>query len=247
MTNLERTRQFAPAQTLADALTGAIMEATGEKLDALLRIRREILNDQRIEAYAYAFARLQARLPVIPKSGLVEIRNKSGGVVGHYNFAKFSDMYKALQPMLAEEGFSVRFDTENGPGGFITLCELMHEAGFWRVSRTPPLPADTSGAKNAVQAVGSSSSYGRRYALMYALNLAVEGEDDDAVSIQRKISAAQVSEIAALIEAANVTTTSFQEWAGYSDLSEILERDYARLCNRLKDRSQRTPNPNPPT
>ncbi|HET9820175.1 MAG TPA: ERF family protein, partial [Rhodanobacteraceae bacterium] len=44
------------------------------------------------------------------------------------------------------------------------------------------LPADTSGSKNAVQAVASSTSYGKRYTAGALLNLTSHGEDDDAFS-----------------------------------------------------------------
>ncbi len=44
------------------------------------------------------------------------------------------------------------------------------------------LPADVSGNKNAVQAVASSVSYGKRYTAGALLNFTTHGEDDDAFS-----------------------------------------------------------------
>jgi hypothetical protein len=41
------------------------------------------------------------------------------------------------------------------------------------------LPVDLSGKKNPVQAVGSSVSYGKRYAIEALLNLTSRGQDDD--------------------------------------------------------------------
>jgi hypothetical protein len=41
------------------------------------------------------------------------------------------------------------------------------------------LPLDTSGSKNNVQAVGSSTSYGKRYTATLLLNIRTKGEDDD--------------------------------------------------------------------
>ena len=41
------------------------------------------------------------------------------------------------------------------------------------------LPADTSGSKNVVQAIGSSVSYGKRYTMQALLNITSGGEDDD--------------------------------------------------------------------
>ena len=44
------------------------------------------------------------------------------------------------------------------------------------------LPVDLTGSKNAVQAAGSSVSYGKRYTVSALLNLTSRGEDDDARS-----------------------------------------------------------------
>lgn len=41
------------------------------------------------------------------------------------------------------------------------------------------LPADVSGNKNAVQAFGSSTSYGKRYVLCALLNITTRGQDDN--------------------------------------------------------------------
>jgi hypothetical protein len=41
------------------------------------------------------------------------------------------------------------------------------------------LPVDTSGSKNPVQAVGSSTAYGKRYVMEALLNLTSRGVDDD--------------------------------------------------------------------
>ena len=55
---------------------------------------------------------------------------------------------------------------------------LMHRAGHsMRTSMT--LPFDTSGSKNAVQAIGSSVSYGKRYVISAMLNIATRKEDDN--------------------------------------------------------------------
>src|SRR5690606_16446095 len=56
---------------------------------------------------------------------------------------------------------------------------LTHKSGH-REETTIKLPADPSGNKNAVQAVASSVSYGKRYTAGALLNLTSHAEDDDA-------------------------------------------------------------------
>ena len=41
------------------------------------------------------------------------------------------------------------------------------------------LPYDSTGSKNTVQSIGSSTSYGKRYTAAALLNLTARGEDDD--------------------------------------------------------------------
>ena len=55
---------------------------------------------------------------------------------------------------------------------------LRHRAGHEEEAEIE-LPADASGDKNPVQAVGSTMSYGQRYVTRMLLNLTSRGEDDD--------------------------------------------------------------------
>ncbi|MNE66080.1 ERF superfamily protein [compost metagenome] len=55
---------------------------------------------------------------------------------------------------------------------------LSHRDGH-RETTSILLPADATGSKNAVQAVASSVSYGKRYTAGALLNFTTTGEDDD--------------------------------------------------------------------
>ena len=55
---------------------------------------------------------------------------------------------------------------------------LSHRLGHSEQT-TMQLPTDITGAKNPVQAIGSSTSYGKRYVAMALLNISSRGEDDD--------------------------------------------------------------------
>ncbi|WP_409524602.1 ERF family protein [Pseudomonas sp.] len=63
------------------------------------------------------------------------------------------------------------------------------------------LPLDTSGSKNAVQAVGSSTSYGKRYVMSALLNLTTRGEDDDGHAVPTaNVTSVQAAGITALLD-----------------------------------------------
>lgn len=78
---------------------------------------------------------------------------------------------------------ALTFDTRVEGQNVIVTAILMHRSGH-RQSTSIELPRDTSGSKNNVQAVGSSQTYGQRYAAQAILGLSLgdDTEDDGAAS-----------------------------------------------------------------
>ena len=75
-------------------------------------------------------------------------------------------------------GHQSRVRTQTGDGFVRVAGILMHREGH-REETEMQLPIDASGSKNTVQAIGSSTAYGRRYVLCALLNIATGDEDDD--------------------------------------------------------------------
>ena len=93
----------------------------------------------------------------------------------------WEDIDAAITPILADHGFVLTFrcGTTGTPEHRVTVTGVLsHELGHSEET-TMTLPLDTSGSKNNVQAVGSSTSYGKRYTASLLLNLRTKGEDDD--------------------------------------------------------------------
>ncbi|UVN13408.1 hypothetical protein FBPa19_0019 [Pseudomonas phage vB_PaeP_FBPa19] len=102
-----------------------------------------------------------------------------GDANGRYSYALWEDINERLKPILAKHGFALTFRTPRNEKGVEVEGVLSHRGGH--SERTSMLlPADTSGNKNAVQAVASSVSYGKRYTAGALLNYTTHGEDDDA-------------------------------------------------------------------
>jgi len=118
-----------------------------------------------------AMADLQPELPAI---------GERGNAAGRYTYALWEDINAAIKPVLMAHGFALTFRTsfENG----ITVTGVLSHRSGHREETNITLPADASGGKNAVQAVASSVSYGKRYTAGALLNLTSHGEDDDAYS-----------------------------------------------------------------
>lgn len=146
-----------------------------EKMERLMQMHERFQSRQAEQQYAEALALMQQELPSIAERGGIKDRN--GRVQSTY--ALWEDINEELKPVLAKHGFALTFRTPRNDKGVEVEGVLSHRAGH--SERTSILlPADVSGNKNAVQAVASSVSYGKRYTAGALLNFTTHGEDDDA-------------------------------------------------------------------
>lgn len=142
-----------------------------DKMERLLQMQERMQDRQAAADFAAALADMQDALPSI---------GERGNAAGRYTYALWEDINAAIKPILKQYGFALSFRTDFTDGIAVTGV-LSHRSGH-REETTIKLPADNSGNKNAVQAVASSVSYGKRYTAGALLNLTSHGEDDDAYS-----------------------------------------------------------------
>lgn len=141
-----------------------------EKMERLMQMHERFQARQAEQQYTEALAAMQQELPAIAERGDAN---------GRYSYALWEDINERLKPILAKHGFALTFRTPRNEKGVEVEGVLSHRGGH--SERTSMLlPADTSGNKNAVQAVASSVSYGKRYTAGAPLNYTTHGEDDDA-------------------------------------------------------------------
>lgn len=141
-----------------------------EKMERLMQMHERFQSRQAEQQYAEALALMQQELPSIAERGDAAKR---------YTYALWEDINEKLKPVLAKHGFALTFRIPRNERGVEVEGVLSHRAGH--SERTSILlPADVSGNKNAVQAVASSVSYGKRYTAGALLNFTTHGEDDDA-------------------------------------------------------------------
>lgn len=141
-----------------------------DKMERLMAMYERIESKRAIASYQADLAEMQDSLPSI---------GERGSAAGRYTYALWEDINAAIKPVLKRFGFALSFRTDCQKDGISVTGVLTHREGH-REETTISLPADGSGNKNAVQAVASSVSYGKRYAAGALLNLTSHGEDDDA-------------------------------------------------------------------
>lgn len=169
-----------------------------DKMERLLQMQERILDRNAKAAYSAALADMQPKLPVVVERG--EIKHGDNKPV-QSRYALWEDINEAIRPLLAQHGFALSFRTGRDGDRIIVTGVLSHRDGHSEQT-SMPLPADQSGSKNAVQAVGSSVSYGKRYTALALLNITTRGEDDDgkAAGIGDIISDEQFNILSALID-----------------------------------------------
>jgi hypothetical protein len=143
------------------------------KLEKLLDMQERIFDKNAEIAFNGAMAEMQAELPEITERGVIKITGRPDT-----RYARFEDINDAVKPILQRHGFAISFRIDSTNGKVKVTGILVHRAGH-REETTMELPVDGSGSKNAVQAVGSSVSYGKRYVIEAILNLTSRGQDDD--------------------------------------------------------------------
>jgi len=140
-----------------------------DKMERLIVMQERMQANRSKSEFAAAFAAMQPDLPIIPEHG--EGHNKA-------SYALWEDVNELIKPVLAKHGFGLSFKPSDAQGGVQIVAILMHSGGHSEET-TKFYPADTSGNKNAIQAIGSSISYGKRYTASALLNLSSRKEDDD--------------------------------------------------------------------
>lgn len=152
-----------------------------EKMERLFALMERAEARQAKVAFTEAKIAMRPDLPEITMKGMIVIK-KDGKILQETPFARFEDLHELIMPILTANGFDLKFKNGLSPDGKVRVTTILeHRAGHFDETHFD-LPHDSSGSKNPVQAVGSSTKYGMRYGTVSILNLRVVGDDDDGVS-----------------------------------------------------------------
>lgn len=222
----------ADASSVLALITRAAADASMDvdKLERLMAMHERLSARQAEQAYAAAFAVMQAELPVIGERGA--IKNRDEKVQSKY--ALWEDVNDAIKPVISRHGFSLSFRTDTA-GGKVTVTAVLRHSGGHSDTTTMELMADTSGSKNAVQSLGSSVSYGKRYTAFALLNITSRGEDDDGKAGGAKgcISDEQASELRDALDAAGGNVATFCRAFGVERFGDLPVKRFDEAKQRI--------------
>lgn len=151
-----------------------------EKMERLIAMQERATANRAKQAYFAAMVTAQNDMKPIAQ----DAENKHT----HSKYATLEAINKAIQPVIAANGFSISFgeDATEKVDHYRVVATIRHVDGHAE-REYMDVPSDGKGAqgksnKNATQAFGSSVTYARRYLTMAIFNLSITGEDDDANS-----------------------------------------------------------------
>lgn len=195
-----------------------------DKLERLMAMKERHDAQEAQREFDNAMADMQPKLPSI---------GERGNAAGRYTFALWEDINSVVKPILQQHGFALTFRTSFVDGVAVTGV-LSHRAGH-REETSITLPADGSGNKNAVQAVASSVSYGKRYTASALLNLTTHGEDDDAYkAVEEAITESQEIQLSEMLEATGSDKAKFLKFFKVNGLSELPAKKFQQAFGMLK-------------
>lgn len=212
-----------------------------EKMEKLLEMYERMEARNAKAAYAAAFLAMKPELPVIDRRGRIVIHEKGKdkideNIIQETPFARWEDIDEAITPILTQHGFVLTFRSGVAVDGKVTVTGiLMHEGGHSEET-TMALPHDSSGSKNPVQAVGSSTSYGRRYTATLLLNIRTHGEDDDGTKAgsPETLTDDEVAQVFDRLKLTKGDTDKFCKFMKVGSVPDILRKNFGNALEAIE-------------
>ncbi len=216
-------RETTPATLLNLAINQG---ADLDRLERLMVLQDKWEATQARKAYTAAMADFKKNPPDIEKDRHVKYGNTE------YNHASLGNVTEKINAALSAHGLSAAWETTQSEKGVTVTCRITHVLGH---SESTSLTAgsDTSGAKNAIQALGSAISYLQRYTILALTGLSTHDMDDDAAPPEY-ISDKQLSTITDLINDKGVEVAKFLLYMNCESLEKITAKDFDKAVAGLK-------------
>lgn len=141
-----------------------------DKLRQILDMQERVLNRDAETAFNIAFNEMQPEIPIIAETARTD----------KTKYAPFEEIIKVIRPIYSKHGFSLSFQTQWPSEKTVKVIGILtHKQGHSRTSEFVSL-ADQTGSKNAIQALASTISYGKRYTTNDLFCIATRDDDGQA-------------------------------------------------------------------
>lgn len=218
----EEKKVGMPADLIREAIQG---NANLEQLEKLLSLQERFEANEAKKAYNRAMAEFKTNPPKINKDKSVSYKEV------HYHHASLANVTEKINEALSQHGLSASWSTHQN-GQICVTCKITHVGGHSEQT-TLSAPADASGSKNSIQAIGSAITYLQRYTLLALTGLATYDQDDDSVGAVEKISADQLSELFDMMNDVDADEEKFCKYLGINTLEDLPAKDFQKAKTAL--------------
>lgn len=160
-----------------------------ETMERLLAMRKQLKEEQAIEAYNRAVAAFQGEGKIIYKNkkvyqkGTTKKQIEDGTAEVRYSYATLDAIVTEIGPLLSKHGLSYRIEVLNEDKWISVTCHLIHELGHSQ-SSTFRVPIDFGAYMTEQQKYASALTYAKRYAFCDITGILSADEDNDANKIE---------------------------------------------------------------
>lgn len=207
------------------------------KMQSLLDMHYQILDRHDTAEFSQAMSAASGEIPQIGKNGHVSLGGKGG-----YKFTRWEDMDSRVRPILSKHGLRLSFTTRSAENGMKTVIGTVTHTNGKSQSAEIDLPLDTGQGRNALQAFGSSISYGKRYCTEMLLNIVRTNEDTDGVALPSQkealISSQQKEQITTLLERLQIGPNHLLSFFGINAVDDLPARKFNQALKGLQSKIQ---------
>lgn len=210
---------MSPANMIQMALQGGV---DTNNLKELLDIQKDWEANEAKKAYHRSMSEFKVDPPRIEKDKKV----RAGQMT--YSHATLANITEKITTALSKHGLSASWRTEQNEN--ITVkCRITHVLGHHEETSLSA-DADKSGAKNEIQAIGSTVSYLQRYTLLAVLGLAPHDMDDDGGKSEpaQKIDENKIKVLKNLIEETKVNEKDFFKYLNIEKVEDLPKKEFAK-------------------
>lgn len=165
---------LTPLAMIDKAITSG---ASVETLERLMALQERYEANEAKKAFDAAIGAAKAQIPPILKNKGADFESKRTGTTTSYRYETLPALAKVLEPILHANGLSYRYSSHVDANQISVTCIISHIAGHKEETALQCAP-DSTGNKNAVQAIGSAVTYLQRYTLKLALGISASDDDD---------------------------------------------------------------------
>lgn len=222
--------QITPMMMLQRAVE---LNADLDKLEKLMALQERWEKNEARKAYVVALSAFKAAPPSIRKNKKAGFTSRRTDAKTEYEYLTLPQAVQVIAPALSTHGLSHNWSVAQGDNRIRVTCTLTHNMGHSE-SVTLEAPADDSGSKNAIQAIGSTVTYLERYSLLAITGLSANDMDDDGGPLSETVTEEQLRDLEDLIEATSSDKDKFLVWLNVEKLADLRAEYYPKAVNALE-------------